>query len=53
MRGEKLDGPGAPACLQPDQACDYPVPGFGEHDLEPPSNPDLWHPPAPVHSPKA
>ena len=24
----------------------FPVPAYGEHDLEPPNNPAVWQPPA-------
>ncbi len=46
IRGQKISGRGAPRFLQPDAACDYPVPEFGAHDLEPPKNPGVWQPPA-------
>jgi NADH-quinone oxidoreductase subunit B len=45
MRGQRLTGPDAPPHMQPGAACDYPVPAFGAHDLEPPKNPELWQPP--------
>ena len=45
MRGEKLKGPDVPRRLQPDESCEYPVPEFGEHDLEPPNNPAIFNPP--------
>ena len=31
--------------LKPEQTSEFPVPAFGEHDLEPPANPELFHPP--------
>lgn len=34
-------------------AGEYPVPEFGEHDLLPPKNPDVWQPPTIVRSEKA
>lgn len=34
-------------------ASEYPVPEFGEHDLLPPKNPDVWQPPTIVRSEKA
>jgi NADH-quinone oxidoreductase subunit B len=46
IRGEAIAGPAAPRFLQPDADCNYPVPEFGEHDLEPPRNPAVWQPPA-------
>lgn len=45
IRTQKLTGPAAPRHLQPDATCDYPVPEFGEHDLEPAKNPAVWQPP--------
>jgi NADH-quinone oxidoreductase subunit B len=45
IRGQAISGRDAPRHLQPDMACDYPVPEFGQHDLEPPQNPALWQPP--------
>ena len=45
IRGQKISGPDAPRHLQPDATCDYPVPEFGEHDLLPPKNADVWQPP--------
>jgi NADH-quinone oxidoreductase subunit B len=52
IRGQSLSGPGAPPHLQPGNPCDYPVPDFGGHDLEPPANPGLWQAPPPVHPAK-
>ena len=45
IRGQHLTGPGAPRHLRADDRCEYPVPEFGERDLEPPSNPDVWQAP--------
>ena len=45
IRSQKLTGPDAPRHLQAADRCDYPVPEFGEHDIEPPSNPDVWQAP--------
>jgi NADH-quinone oxidoreductase subunit B len=42
---QKLTGEGKAAFLRRDQASEYPVPAFGAHDLEPPSNPNVFHPP--------
>ena len=44
--GQILTGQGKAAFLDPAQPSEYPIPAFGEHDLEPPSNPDLFRPPA-------
>src|SRR5437868_4609744 len=35
-----------PRHLDPDAPSEFPVPRFGAHDLEPPSNPEVWQPPA-------
>lgn len=32
---------------------EYPVPEFGEHDLQPPNNPDVWQPPVIARTEKA
>ncbi len=46
IKAEKLTGPAAPRHLQRDDPAVYPVPEYGARDLEPPSNPDVWQPPA-------
>jgi NADH-quinone oxidoreductase subunit B len=53
IRGFKLTGPDAPRHLRSDVNCDYPVPEFGPHDLEPPNNPAVWTAPVIVRSDKA
>ena len=45
IRGQSISGPTAPRHLRSDDACEYPVPEFGEHDLNPPKNPAVWQPP--------
>jgi NADH-quinone oxidoreductase subunit B len=45
IRGEKMSGPDAPRHMQPGDPCEYPVPEFGEHDLEPTHNPAVWSAP--------
>jgi NADH-quinone oxidoreductase subunit B len=47
IRGQEIEGQDAPRQFQADDDCEYPVPKFGEHDLEPPKNPDVWQPPPP------
>jgi NADH-quinone oxidoreductase subunit B len=42
---EKLSGPGKAARLAGETPSEFPVPAFGEHDLEPPCNAALFHPP--------
>jgi NADH-quinone oxidoreductase subunit B len=45
IRSQPLTGPEAPRHLRTDDACEYPVPEFGERDLIPPKNPDVWQAP--------
>jgi NADH-quinone oxidoreductase subunit B len=47
---QNLSGNGRPRHLDPDAPSEFPVPKLGAKDLEPPSNPDVWHPPALVRS---
>src|ERR1041385_3245651 len=42
---QKLTGRQKADHLKAEQPSEFPVPKFGEHDLEPPANPDLFHPP--------
>jgi NADH-quinone oxidoreductase subunit B len=39
---QSLTGPDRPRHLDADAPGEFPVPEFGEHDLEPPSNPSVW-----------
>jgi NADH-quinone oxidoreductase subunit B len=39
---QSLTGPDRPRHLDADAQGEFPVPEFGEHDLEPPSNPSVW-----------
>src|SRR5205814_10240010 len=43
---QRLTGPNRPSHLDPKAPSEFPVPELGEHDLVPPSNPQVWHPPA-------
>ena len=43
---QKLGGDGRPRHIDPDAPSEFPVPQFGEHDLVPPKNPEVWRPPA-------
>src|SRR2546423_8156350 len=43
--GQKLTGNERPRHLDPDAPSEFPVPKFGEHDLVPAKNPDVWKPP--------
>jgi NADH-quinone oxidoreductase subunit B len=42
---QQLTGAGKADHLQKSQVSEFPVPAFGPHDLEPPSNPDIFRPP--------
>jgi len=46
IAGEKLTGPDQALHLRSDAPGEYAVPQYGPHDLEPPSNPAIWRPPA-------
>src|SRR5205809_2396034 len=43
---QKLTGADKAAHLNPEEPSEFPVPKFGEHDLEPTANPDVFHPAA-------
>jgi NADH-quinone oxidoreductase subunit B len=45
IQDQHLTSSERPRHLDPDAPSEFPVPRFGEHDLEPPSNPSLWKPP--------
>ena len=45
---QKLTGPDRPRHLVEGALSEFPVPVYGAHDLEPPSNPKLWQPPVVV-----
>ena len=42
---QKLSGADKADFLKPEQPSEFPVPAFGEHDLQPPANPNIYHPP--------
>jgi len=42
---EALTGPGRPRRLLPEAPSEFPAPQFGDHDLVPPNNPNVWQPP--------
>jgi len=44
--GQKLTGPERARFLDPKAPSEFPVPQYGEKDLEPPKNSTIWHPPA-------
>jgi NADH-quinone oxidoreductase subunit B len=41
---QALTGPQRPRHLVADASSEFPVPKYGAHDLEPPSNPKIWQP---------
>jgi len=41
---QQLKGEGRPRHLDPDAPSEFPIPEYGEHDLEPPKNPEVWRP---------
>lgn len=42
---QEMTGDHRPRHLRADQPSEFPVPQFGEHDLVPPANQKVWHPP--------
>jgi len=42
---QKLTGAEKAEHLDREQPSEFPVPAFGEHDLQPPANPDVFSPP--------
>ncbi len=42
---QALRGKHLPRHLRPESPSEFPVPEYGEHDLVPPNNPELWRPP--------
>jgi len=46
IQRQKLTGNGRPRHLDPQAPSEFLVPVLGQHDLEPPQNPNVWHPPA-------
>src|ERR1700754_5034610 len=45
IEAQTLSGVGRPRHLDPDAPSEFPVPQFGEHDLVPPANPEVWQAP--------
>jgi NADH-quinone oxidoreductase subunit B len=45
IENQPLTGAGRPRHLDADAPGEFPVPEQGEHDLEPPANPNVWQPP--------
>jgi len=42
---QRLTGDSKAEHLDPDQPSEFPVPAFGQHDLQPAANPNVFHPP--------
>jgi NADH-quinone oxidoreductase subunit B len=47
---QKLTGENRPRHLKADGVAEFPVPEYGEHDLVPPNNPEVWQPPKVVQT---
>lgn len=47
---QSLNGEARPRHLQLEAPSEFPIPQYGEHDLVPPSNPNVWQPPRRVHT---
>jgi NADH-quinone oxidoreductase subunit B len=47
---QPLTGPNRPRHLNADAPSEFPVPQYGEHDLTPPRNTEVWQPPALVRT---
>ncbi|HEY1490102.1 MAG TPA: NADH-quinone oxidoreductase, partial [Verrucomicrobiae bacterium] len=45
IKNQKLTGPDRPRHLNADAPSEFPVPAYGQHDLEPPKNSEVWQPP--------
>jgi NADH-quinone oxidoreductase subunit B len=50
IEDQSLTGAQRPRHLNADAPSEFPIPRFGAHDLEPPNNPAVWHPPAPART---
>ncbi len=48
IRAERLAGPHAARHVRNDIPSEYPIPEFGDHDLDPPKNPSVWQPASPL-----
>ena len=44
IEAQQLTGEDRPRHLDPDLPSEFPVPEYGEHDLEPPNNAEVWNP---------
>ena len=51
IQAERLTGPNAARHTRPELPSEFPVPEFGEHDLSPPMNPEVWAPTPPLSRP--
>jgi NADH-quinone oxidoreductase subunit B len=47
---QTLFGPDRARYWDPNATAEFPVPEYGEHDLQPPFNPEVWHPPKMVRA---
>jgi NADH-quinone oxidoreductase subunit B len=46
IKAERVAGPDAAKHLRQDVLSEFPIPTYGEHDLVPTKNPDVWSPPS-------
>ena len=44
IAAQQLTGEDRPRHLKEDLPSEFPVPEYGEHDLEPPNNAEVWNP---------
>jgi NADH-quinone oxidoreductase subunit B len=44
IKAERISGPTAARHLRDDSRSEFPIPEFGEHDIVPTKNPDVWSP---------
>ena len=48
IQGERLTGPDAARHTRADMPSEFPIPTFGEHDLQPTKNAEVWKPATPI-----
>jgi NADH-quinone oxidoreductase subunit B len=46
IQAERVSGPQAAKHLRADSQSEFPIPEYGEHDIVPPKNPDVWSAPS-------
>ena len=48
IQSERLTGPDAARHTRADMPSEFPIPTFGDHDLQPTKNPEVWKPATPL-----